>query len=185
MLKEDRLIFIVTLTLVVYASSIYLNQGAFIFPFPFNNIILLLVGFQFFFWNRKLGFPALLLLLIGLFAALGTKYYWSTFLSYEAMVSLDKSLITDVFLLCSYFCIILFAISSSLRQKTWVTLILTALFCTLFIYGQIFGELLFVIISYLIMIISNLYKPVFQPLHLIWILLFILDGSQLISFLLA
>ena len=147
MIKEDRLIFIVALTLLVYATSIYLSQGAFIFPFPFNNIILLLVGTQFFFWNKEQGFPALLLLLIGLFATFGTKYYWSTFLSYESMVSLSESLITDVFLLCSYFCILLFAISSSLRQKTWISIGLTALFCALFIYGQIYGELLVVLIS--------------------------------------
>ena len=185
MVREDRVIFIVALTLFIYAFASLLQLGSFLFPIPANNIILLIVGIQYFFWNKEQEFPALLVLLIGLLATVGTEYYWATFLPNDAMQSLSESAILDVFMLMSYLCIILFAVSASLRQKTWISLGLASLFGILFIYGQVFDQLLFVVLSYAIMIISNIHKPVFQPLHLIWILLFLLDGSKLISILLA
>lgn len=184
MQKEDRVVFIVALTLFIYAFASLLQVGSFIFPFPLNNLILLIVAAQFFYWNRKQGFPAMLILFTGLLATIGTGHYWSIFLDHNAMTSLTESLITDVFMLCSYLCIILFAISASIRQKNAISIGLTALFVAFFIFGRIFSHLELVVLSYLFMIISNIYKPVYQSLHLIWILLFILDGSQLISFLL-
>ncbi len=185
MSREDRAIFTVALTLFIYAFASLLQLGSFIFPIPVNNLILLVVGTLFFFWNKEQGFAALLIFLIGLLSTLGTSYYWSTFLPDESMRSLSESMITDVFMLSAYFCIILFAISSSLRQKTWISLALASAFGVLFIYGQVYDELIFVVLSYAVMIISNIHKAVFQPLHLIWILLFILEGSKLATLLLA
>ena len=44
MTKEVRVLFLTVLTLVFYAVSIFLSQGAFIFPFPLNELILLVVS---------------------------------------------------------------------------------------------------------------------------------------------
>ncbi len=184
MKREDRLIFLTALVLVIYAISIFISYGTFIFPLPLNEFILLVVGFQFFWWNREQGFPALLILLIGVLALFGSQVFWSMFLSNEAMQSMVDSYLIDMFGVMSYFCIILFAISQTLRQKTFVSLGLSSLFALSFLFGSIFNFPLFVLGSYAIMIVSNLHKPVFQPLHLIWILLFILKGSEVISFLL-
>ncbi|MGY8927367.1 MAG: hypothetical protein ACKVJC_08740, partial [Flavobacteriales bacterium] len=60
MQKENKLIFLIALTLTVYATSIYLQQGAFIFPFPLNPILLLLVTARFFFWHKDKGLSAFL-----------------------------------------------------------------------------------------------------------------------------
>ena len=185
MTREDRAIFTVALTLFIYAFASLLQVGSFLFPIPANNLILLIVGTLFFFWNKKQGFPALLIFLIGLLAVLGTDYYWATFLSDDAMRSLSESMMTDVFMLCSHLCILLFAISASLRQKTGISLALAALFGLLFIYGQLFDQLPILVLSYAVMILSNMHKPIFQPLHLVWILLFILEGSKLTSILIA
>ena len=184
MKREDRLIFLIALVLIFYAISIYISHGAFIFPLPLNEFILLVVGFQFFWWNKKQGYPALLILLIGVFAILGSQVFWSMLLSNVAMQSMMESYLIDMFGVLSYFCIILFAISQSLRQKTALSLGLSSLFAGSFLFGEIFNYPLIVLGSYAIMIVSNLHKPVFQPLQLIWILLFILKGSEVISFLL-
>lgn len=184
MKREDRLIFLTALTLIVYAFSIYFSSRAFIFPIPLNEFILLIVGFQFFWWNKEQGFPALIILLIGLFALFGSQVFWSMLLSDVAMQSMVDGYLIDMFSVMSYFCIILFAISQSLRQKTALSLGLSSLFAVAFLFGEIFNYPIVVLGSYAVMIISNLHKPVFQPLHLIWILLFILKGSEIISFLL-
>jgi len=184
MKREDRLIFLTVLTLVVYAVSIYFSAGSIIFPLPLNEFILLIVGFQFFWWNKEQGFPALLVLLIGLLAVFGSQVFWSMLLSGVAMQSLMDSFIIDLFSIMSFFCVILFAISQSLRQKTALSLVFSSVFAISFLFGEIFNYPLIVLGSYAVMIVSNIHKPVFQPLHLIWILLFILKGSEIISFLL-
>ena len=184
MQKEDKLIFLTALTLIVYAVSIYLQQGALIFPFPLNPLLLLIVTTRFFFWHKNQGFPALLLLLMGLFTFLGSEYYWSIILSPETMITFSESLITDVFLLCAYLCLIIFSYNSALRAKNALFILLSIIFVGLFVNGQLFESPISILLSYLVMIGANVYKPVFQPLQLIWILLFILEGSKLISFLL-
>ncbi len=184
MKKEDRLIFLTSLTLVIYAFSIYFSHDAFLFPIPLNAFILFVVGFQFFWWNKSQGFPALLVLLIGMLSLLGSQVFWSMFLSDEAMQSMMDSYLIDLFAIMAYFCILLFAISQTLRQKTVLSLVLSSLFAIFFLYGEIFQYPLIVLASFGLMIFSNIHKAVFQPLHLIWILLFILKGSELISYLL-
>lgn len=183
MKREDRLIFLTALILVVYAVSIFMSYGSLVFPLPLNEFILLIVGFQFFWWNKEQGFPALLVLLIGLFAVLGSQVFWSMLLPEIAMQSMMDSYLIDLFTILSFFCIILFAISQSLRQKTALSLGLSSLFAVAFLFGEIFNYPTVVLASYAVMIVSNIHKPVFQPLNLIWILLFILKGSEIISFL--
>jgi len=184
MQKENKLIFLIALTLTVYATSIYLQQGAFIFPFPLNPILLLLVTARFFFWHKEKGLPAFLLLLVGIFTFLGSEIYWSFILVPETMITFSESLITDLFQLGAYICLIIFSVNSALRAKKTLFILLNGIFLTLFIYGQLFESPISILLSYSFMIGANVYKPVFQPLQLIWILLFILDGSKLISFLL-
>ena len=53
MSREKRTVFIVVLTLIVYSVSQFLETGEFIFPFPIFDSILLLIFFQFIYWNRK------------------------------------------------------------------------------------------------------------------------------------
>jgi DNA replication and repair protein RecF len=56
MSREKRTVFIVILTLLVYALTQFLESGVFLFPFPLFDAILLLISFQFIYWNRKIIF---------------------------------------------------------------------------------------------------------------------------------
>ena len=99
MTKEQRLITISTLTLVIFATSIYFRQGVFVFPLPINSFIILIVAIQFTWWNKSQLFPALLLIFIGITSVLGTEVFWTIFISDEAMLQLSETVTTDLFTL--------------------------------------------------------------------------------------
>ena len=43
MIREARLLFLVALTYLIYAASMFLDKGGILFPFPLNEAILLIV----------------------------------------------------------------------------------------------------------------------------------------------
>ena len=51
--RERRTIFLVILTLFIYASNIYFEFNSFVLPFPIFDFILIIIALQFAFWNRK------------------------------------------------------------------------------------------------------------------------------------
>jgi len=185
--KEQRLITISTLTLVIFATSIYLRQGAFIFPIPLNPFIILVVALQFAWWNKKQLFPSLLLIFIGIFSVLGTEVFWSFFISDEMMVRLSESITTDLFSLGAFIGLILLAISGAIRQKQILTWILSLFFIAFTVLSQVFfnpinnSGLTLSLIAFSFITASVLYKPVYQPLHLFWVLLLILECTEFIS----
>ena len=81
MTKEVRVLFLTALTLSVYAVSIYLNQGALIFPFPLNELILLVVAIQFAFWHHNKRIPTLYILGFGVYSLLAQKNLMARFCS--------------------------------------------------------------------------------------------------------
>ncbi|MFY7943635.1 MAG: hypothetical protein ACOVNZ_03600 [Crocinitomicaceae bacterium] len=53
MYREKRAVSLVILTIFVYAINIYFESNSFIFPFPIFDFILLILAFQFAYWNLK------------------------------------------------------------------------------------------------------------------------------------
>lgn len=53
MYREKRTIWLVILTLFIYASNIYFEFNSFVLPFPIFDFILIIIALQFAFWNRK------------------------------------------------------------------------------------------------------------------------------------
>ena len=186
MKKENRLIFITSLTLLSYALIILFDKGVLLFPFPLNEIIILIVASQFAYWNsKKHKIVSLLLVTIGLLSSLSNEYYWSIILNFENMVEFSNTIITDVFELLKSISIIILSIIFGRKQKNNLNYILSILFCFTFIIGIIISDYLYssiiICFSYLIMIFSIKIKSVFKPVNVFWILLLILESTKLLS----
>jgi len=186
MKKENRLIFITSLTLLSYALIILLDKGVFIFPFPLNEIIILIIALQFSYWNfKKYKVVSLILVLIGLLSSLSNEYYWSILLNFENMNKFSNTIIIDMFLLLKSISIIMLGIIFGKKQKNYMNYILLILFCFTFIIGIIISDYLYssilICFSYIIMIFSIKIKSVFKPVNVFWILLLILESTKLLS----
>ena len=189
MTKEIRLLFITSLTLFVYALSIFFDEGALLFPFPLNQLIVLIVATQFTLWNFKTHKTAsIAMLLIGLFSALGNEFYWAVILNNEKMTLFSRTIATDIFQLLSGTATIALGIYFGKKQNRGLTYIFLGVFCFTFSAGLVtFTPLLsslFLSFSYLTMAISVRITPVFKPIQIFWILLFVLEFSKLLSILL-
>ncbi len=108
-------------TLVVYASTGWLQNRQLIFPFPLNEIIFLFLTSYFYFltkdrWSLLLGIGACFL--VG-----SNEFYWNLFLSSEQMGRFSKLLITDFCYLIFYSSLFftsikIFNLTSSSKKST-------------------------------------------------------------------
>lgn len=118
-------------TLIVYASTGWLQNRQLIFPFPLNEIIFLFVtGYFYFLTKDRLS----LLLLIGTCFFVGSnEFYWNFFLSSEQMVQFSRLLITDICYLLFYISFITISIKtftsipSNLRSRIILYIIISIL----------------------------------------------------------
>lgn len=185
--RERRLISISTLTLVVFAVSIYLRQGSFVFPIPLNPFIVLIVAIQFAWWNKTQVFPALTMVFIGLCTVLGSEVFWSFIFSDEAMVQFSNSIITDLFSLGALIGLMIYSLSIAIKQNhiiTWSLWFLFIILTTCFHFMEFSSgsvKIIFSIAGLVSICISVMYKPVYQPLHLFWIMLLILECTKFVS----
>lgn len=181
MTKEVRSLFLATLTLTVYAFSIYLSQGAFIFPFPLNEFILLIIAIQFAFWNRKHTLPILYVLGISVFAFLGNEVYWSFILEDQKMYQFSSLPITDIFNLLSALCIIGFGFYTFLAQKKSISRLCSIFFIILYISSITYLPPIYMFYGFISMAVGVLIQPVHKPFHLFWILLLILETTKFLT----
>jgi len=183
MTKEARLIFLTALTIVFYALSIYLSQGAFIFPFPLNEAILLIVAVQFSYWHRAKSFLSLLILSIGLFSFLGNEIYWSFVLSDIQMHQFSEGIYTDVFKLLAALSILILAFLTLKTQKKIIAQFCTLLFIAGFIGSISFLSPIYAFFGLCFMVTGIIISSVLKPFHLIWFLLLILEASKYVTLL--
>lgn len=185
MTRESRTLFLGILTLVVYATSIFISQGSFIFPFPLNEFIFLAVSSQFFLWNRggnKLA--GILTTTAGICAVLSTQFFWTFIYGPENMMEFMESLTTDYFLIGFYALVLISGIATILRQKKGMALLFSAFFILAFISGVYLNHPLLILLGYGFMVASTQISKVFVPYHLLWILLFILELTKVLTFVL-
>lgn len=181
MTKEIRVLFLTALTLIFYAASIYLSQGAFIFPFPLNELIFLVVCVQFSIWHYKKRIPTFYILGISIFAFLGNEVYWSFILDDQNMYSFSSLPITDIFKLLSAMCIIGFGVYYFLSQKKIAAKISTLLFIALYIGSITYTPSYPMFYGLIFMVLGILFEPTYKPFHLIWILLLLLESSKYLT----
>jgi len=185
MTREARAIFLSTLTLVVYAGLIFINQGSFVFPFPLNEIVFLGVSLQFFWWNGRANkWAGILVSVAGICGVLSTQFFWTFFYGTKTMEFLTESMTTDYFLIAFYVLILIGGIATMARQKRGIALLFSAFFVLAFISGVFLNNSLLLIVAYGFMITSTQLAKAFAPYHLLWVLLFILKLMVLLTFVL-
>lgn len=183
MTSEVRTIFLGILTLVVYAFSIFISEGAIIFPFPLNEFIFLAISIQFLYsnWsgNRFAGF---LPIVAGICWVFSTQFFWSFFHTQEEMLEFMDDLTTDYFLITFYALILIGGITTMIKQNKGIALLLSGAFAIAFVSGVILNESLLLLIAYGSMIASTQITKVYAPYHLLWVLLFVLKLTEWLTF---
>jgi hypothetical protein len=189
--RDVKTLFLVALTLILYALSIFISSGVFVFPYPINPFIFFVIALLFAYRHgkkRKKRGMAILVILVGLFGILSSGVLWDLLLSIESIENLfahDKAQWLKII-----YGILIFIWGSStlfMRRKafpTLVTVIGLVLFCLGF-FGIYDPYDIFIILAYTFIVLSNYIKPVLRPFHLLWILLLILEVSEWITLTLA
>ena len=145
MSREKRTVFIVVLTLIVYSVSQFLETGEFIFPFPIFDSILLLIFFQFIYWNRKEIFEKkslylLFYLLAIIFKVISGPFFLSFIYGDQSLEQLNIGLLVEICKIISF--LFLASFFSSWNWKK----------------GQITS--LFLSLSFIILSLSSLFESI-------------------------
>jgi hypothetical protein len=172
MIREERSVFLVVLTLFVYAGIQFIEKGAILFPFPLNEVIFLFVASQFIVWNWKnYKFQLLFVLFASIFQLISTQFFWSLFLETPYMEKLVNGLTLDLFKLIYYLLILIWLYFYFMASQIKYTLILISTFTLLIISSLFLHSSILEMVSFvLIAVVATFYK-VNPPIHLLWILL--------------
>ena len=185
MTREARSIFLVGITLFIYALIGLIKDGGIVFPFPLKDFFLFAIVFQYIYWHHK---DKLIIATLGLSAflgAIGHPLLWESVLPYEDYTALVH---TPAFLYVKYismFLLLVWGIIYAVRQKNMSA---TALSIKGIIIVSIapFLEFSFVMylpaIGYLLLSYSSFKTPVSKPFHLVWYLLLMFEVMKLLSF---
>ncbi len=117
MSRERRTVFIVSLTLLIYALTQFLESGVFILPFPIFDFILLVISLQFIYWNRKIIFQKKFLYFLFYFLALSFKvfsgqFFLSLIYSDSSIEDINSGVFQDI-------CSLIYFVFSASFFSTW------------------------------------------------------------------
>ena len=182
MTKESRLLYLAGLSLCIFACWGFFKDGSFIFPFPLNSFIFLAVTFQFTLWHHKKGLPIFLFLLTAIFGVLANPVFWEIIFSYETLVAFDKYPYMFWFQFLNGLGLVLSSFYLINKQKRHFTSLLTTAGILLFSTGFYTGIGHYSLAGLGVIALSVLIRPTYTPLHLFWILLFMLQLTQWITF---
>jgi small-conductance mechanosensitive channel len=188
MTRESRLLYLTGLTLFLFAGWGYLSNGSFIFPFPLNPFIFLIVVFQFTWWHYKRGLPIFLFLFTALTGVLSQPFFWEVVLSLDSLQNFAKIPVMVWFEFFSAVGLVASAIYLLNRQKSHFTSLITTAGILLYAFGFLYNytassviNVSFELAGFGLIALSVLIRPTYQPFHLLWILLFILEISEWLS----
>ena len=180
MIREERSVLLSILTLIGFSFLIYLEFGTFIYPFPLNEVVFLIVSLQFMWWHfRDHGLHLITVVLTAIFGLLASSFFWSIFMDHDSWELLYHGIWLDVFKLGNLIGMLIW-MSMSLRlliknnvKRSW-----TILFPCLLIFGSLpYDPVIETIALSGMAIVSIIWKPQ-SPLHLLWALL---AGLQLLK----
>lgn len=120
--REKRTISLIVLTLLAYGFSIFKDQGSFILPFPIFDFILIIISFQFAFWNwrdiltfRKWYFYFYFLAI--LLKLLTNQILWSVILDDKDLAIFTETLVLDTLRLAYLILLVISIFSWSFVEK--------------------------------------------------------------------
>ena len=112
--------------------------------------------------------------------------YWEMVLPPDDMYAFSESLWTDFFNLLFGAWVLIFGIRTVIKQNSLLSYALGIVFVGFFITGLIYYSPLhytpFYTLAYAFMVISTSLRPAYAPLHLYWVLLFMLEGFRILTF---
>ena len=181
MIREERAVLLGILTLIGFAFLVLLEFGSFIYPFPLNEVVFLIVSTQFFIWNQKqFRLITSLFLCSAISALLASEFFWSLFVDQETWEFLYHGIWLDIFKLMNL-AITLILIFFSLRtvisnvySRSWTLIIPLTLFISSAPYDPILETIAYVGMG----IVAFIWKP-FAPTHQLWVLLAGLSAMKL------
>lgn len=181
MTREGKTLLLLTLTYVLYAMSILLSQGSFIFPFPLNGFALFVITVQLAWWNKSDLLPAITVGLIGLSSLISSPPFWEIWLNSEALIKLDEINFYPIAFLTHSILTLVYLSLSTLKFKnstlTWISLVAGAGI----LGGGLFASHLSLALSFLLIAGSLLLKRKLEGLNWIWAFMFFFNLIDLFT----
>lgn len=186
MTKEVKIVFLAALTLVMYATSIFLKDGgSFVFPFPLNPFVFFVVAAQIAFWNKQFKAIATLTFATGLFGILASEVFWEIVLSVDQQINFyDQPWF--------YWCGLLNALGllamvglQIKSQKDLIIRLLTAFGGISLGIGQLFGIEIYTLFGLIVLVFTSYFKPISFPIVYLWTLFLFLECTRWATIMLA
>ena len=178
--RDEKTIFVSVLTVLLLAFSNFLNTGTFIFTFPINDALFLVVtGYFFYFHFRSSTKVFLLLLFFAICNFASQMYNYEFFFSQEILSEIAKSSLTDIFEILSYLLLIFILFIFCWKPLSKNAFILFIVFLIGLILSEIFKSdflkinafaMIVPFNNFLLPVSKNNFKPVFLLLVLYTIL---------------
>ena len=182
MSKEGRVIALAILTIFIYAFSILLQKGAFIFPFPLNEIIFFISALAISFHQfKKEKILSVLFPVVGCLCVLSSEFYWAIFFNAQQMEAFSNSLATDLFKIFFFIGLISLICFSFKEMKNKLVSIGLVFSILGIIISLIIGHQFIEIASLLIVSVISIKRLAEKPILNLWILLFVLEITKLWS----
>ena len=170
--REKRSVTLAILTLLVYASFLFYDTGAILFPFPLNELIVLIISIQFLIWNWHAKKSLLVILATAsIFNLISTQFFWSFFMTSEQMEVLILGISLDLLKIAYYLFLVIglgvyFLTSSSKLKYLFFGITLLLILLTMFTSFGIFET-----ISFLLIALCGYKYKINYPIHLLWFLI--------------
>jgi hypothetical protein len=180
--REERTVFLVFLTWMLYALGVLVDNGRLIFPFPLNEIAFLLVSALFVGWNRKADRKQLLLFsLVAIFQLLSTQFFWTFIVSDQTMEHLVHSIWLDFFSICFYIALLIwmryFLVKTALKFRIPILFVFVSVLSYAIVSSNFWLET-GVIVSFAALVV---FRKIHAPFQLLWLLLAMFDLVKLIT----
>ena len=186
MTKEVKIVVLAVLTLVMYATSIFLKDGgAFVFPFPLNPFVFFVVAAQIAFWNKQYKAIATLTFATGLFGILASEVFWEIVLSIDQQINFyDQPWFYWFGLLNVLGFLMLIGLQIKYQEDLLIRL-LTSMGGIGLGIGQLFGIEIYTLAGLIVLVFASFYKPISYPIQYIWVLFLFLESTRWATILLA
>jgi hypothetical protein len=182
MSREERTVFLVFLTWILYAVGILIEKGHLIFPFPLNEFAFLLVAFLLVGWNWKSNKKQLFLVsLVSVFQLVSTQFFWTFILSDQSMEQLVNSAYLDILRICFYISLLIW-MKYFLMTTVWKYripgLLVSVIVLSYAVVSSNFWLETEMIVSFATLVVIRKFHA---PFHLLWLLLALFDVVKLIT----
>ena len=186
MIREQKIVFLTSLTFFLVGFFTYLEKSIFVFPFPLNEPVLFFVSLYFLKINFKTAHKKSLFifLLAILFLMLSQPFIWTFIVPSEIISdSVFMHSIQDIFdvLYLIFFLLFSYLFFNNEYHRSKVILPLVITFYVLILMGFVFTPLNFIALT-LIAITGYIYK-IKDPVYNLVTLFFILNSMKVFNFL--